>query len=230
MKLTVLGCNGPYPEPGGACSGYLLQDENTNILLDCGSGVLAQLEKILPPERLTAVILSHLHYDHMSDMLPMIYRCPGLKVYLPGEPSQVRQLLEGAFDLQDISRGGRIGTLCMQSCPGRHPVPSYAVRIENAAGKGFVYTGDTNTCAALADFAKDCDFLLADGCFSVSQWQENKPHLSACLAGELAAQARAKALMVTHFTPGYDANLLLQEAKKAYPAACFAKMGLTVEV
>lgn len=50
MKLTVLGCNGPYPAPGGACSGYLLQEGDTGVLLDCGAGVLAQLEKHMPPQ------------------------------------------------------------------------------------------------------------------------------------------------------------------------------------
>ena len=87
MKLTVLGCNGPYPEPGGACSGYLLENGATRVLIDCGTGVLARLTAIMPPEKLDAVILSHLHYDHMSDMLPMIYKLQGtgkkLPVYAP---------------------------------------------------------------------------------------------------------------------------------------------------
>lgn len=103
MKLTVLGCNGPYPAPDGACSGYLLQEGDTGVLLDCGAGVLAQLEKHMPPQNLTAIVLSHLHYDHMSDMLPLIYRCPGLPVYLPGAPAAVRALLENAFELHDIA-------------------------------------------------------------------------------------------------------------------------------
>ena len=41
MKLTVLGCNGPYPAAGGACSGYLLETGDTRVLLDCGAGALA---------------------------------------------------------------------------------------------------------------------------------------------------------------------------------------------
>lgn len=134
MKLTVLGCNGPYPAPGGACSGYLLQEGDTGVLLDCGAGVLAQLEKHMPPQNLTAIVLSHLHYDHMSDMLPLIYRCPGLPVYLPGAPAAVRALLENAFELHDIAQGGQIGCLRMTACPGRHPVPAYAARFENGDG------------------------------------------------------------------------------------------------
>ena len=92
MKLTVLGCNGPYPAPGGACSGYLLQEGDTGVLRDCGAGVLAQLEKHMPPQNLTAIVLSHLHYDHMSDMLPLIYRCPGLPVLCSGGVASNRQL------------------------------------------------------------------------------------------------------------------------------------------
>ena len=118
MKLTVLGCNGPYPAPGGACSGYFLQEGDTGVLLDCGAGVLAQLEKHMPPQNLTAIVLSHLHYDHMSDMLPLIYRCPGLPVYLPGAPAAVRTLLENAFELHDIAQGGQIGCLRMTACQG----------------------------------------------------------------------------------------------------------------
>ena len=43
LKLTILGCYGPYPKAGGACSGYLLEDETTKILIDCGNGVLSRL-------------------------------------------------------------------------------------------------------------------------------------------------------------------------------------------
>ena len=50
MRLTILGNNGPYPAPGGACSGYLVESDsgNTRILIDCGTGVLASLTKMLP--------------------------------------------------------------------------------------------------------------------------------------------------------------------------------------
>ena len=75
MRLTILGNNGPYPAPGGACSGYLLESDSgrTSLLLDCGPGVLAQLTQRVAVEDLDAIALSHLHYDHMSDMLPLHY-------------------------------------------------------------------------------------------------------------------------------------------------------------
>ena len=112
MRLTVLGNNGPYPIPGGACSGYLLESDsgNTTILLDCGTGVLARLEQCIPLDQLDAVVLSHLHYDHMSDMLPMHYalqfnpRKKPLNVYAPATPVEVRKLLGHAqIDLWRMS-------------------------------------------------------------------------------------------------------------------------------
>ena len=102
MKLTILGCNGPYPAAGGACSGYLLESDSgdTCILIDCGTGALANLMASGALDRLDAVVLSHLHYDHMSDMLPMQYalqfdpRPTPLPVYAPEAPEAVRALLE----------------------------------------------------------------------------------------------------------------------------------------
>ena len=230
MKLTVLGCNGPFPQADGACSGYLLEAGDTRVLLDCGTGVLARLTAILPPEELDAVVLSHLHYDHMSDMLPLIYRTAGKKrltVYAPAEPAPVRALLADAFDLRDIAQGGRIGEMTFAALPARHPVPCFTTRFE-AAGKTFCYTGDTNTCAALAAFAAGCDLLLSDACFTDALWAESKPHLSARLAAETAREAGVKGLVLTHFNPGSDLTTLLREARSVYPRAALAQAGLTV--
>ena len=83
----------------------------TRILLDCGTGVLAHLTQLMPDIHLDAVVLSHLHYDHMSDMLPMHYYfqfhplARPLNVLLPGAPAEVRTLIEDKqFDLWPDAR------------------------------------------------------------------------------------------------------------------------------
>ena len=96
MYLTILGNNGPFPAPGGACSGYLLESDSgeTKLLLDAGTGSLARLQEALRVEELTAVVVSHLHFDHMSDLLPMQYalqfsgRERPLPVFLPRRPER----------------------------------------------------------------------------------------------------------------------------------------------
>ena len=234
MRLTVLGCNGPYPEAGGACSGYLVKSGDTCILMDMGSGTLAFLTALTAPEKIDAIILSHLHYDHMSDVLPLSFRFAmqgkHIPVYAPAEPQNVRALLDcAAFEWRDIAQGGQIGDISFTAMPVRHPVPAYAVRLQSRDSV-LCYTGDTNTCDGLSDFAKDCQLLLADACFTDALWNENLPHLSARKAAELARDADAKRLMLTHFRPDISRETLLSEAQQVFANACLAELGLKAEV
>ena len=69
MRLTVLGSSGGYPAPGSACSGYLLEDADTRLWIDAGSGTFARLLEHCTPDRLSAVLISHLHADHWTDLI-----------------------------------------------------------------------------------------------------------------------------------------------------------------
>lgn len=73
MRITVLGKSPAWADAGGACSGYLIEDAGTTVLLDCGSGVFAKLREQLDYVDLDAVVLSHLHADHFIDVLPYSY-------------------------------------------------------------------------------------------------------------------------------------------------------------
>ena len=73
MDLMVIGCDGTYPSANGACSGYLVRAGDARILMDCGSGVMSKLMALMDPARLSAVILTHWHNDHASDMLVLRY-------------------------------------------------------------------------------------------------------------------------------------------------------------
>ena len=232
MYLTILGNNGPFPAPGGACSSYLLESDSgeTKLLIDAGTGSLARLMDIARPETLDAVVLSHLHFDHMSDLLPMQYalqfsaRERPLPVFLPRRPVRVRALLEcpyyDLFDHEDIA----VGEMRLRFIPAVHPVEGSCVAVEGDGAK-FVFTGDTNLDPALELFADGCDLLLADAGLSQADWTEKKPHLSAALCGALAREARAGALLLTHLNPLYDPASLLAEAREAYPAAELACLG-----
>lgn len=68
MKITVLGYYGGYPFNGDGTSSYLVQSDDFNLLLDCGSGALIELEKHLDPLQLDAVVLTHYHADHIADV------------------------------------------------------------------------------------------------------------------------------------------------------------------
>ena len=234
MILKILGNNGPYPAPGGACSGYLLSSDsgNTRILIDCGTGVLNRLMGECLPRDLDAVVLSHLHYDHMSDMLPMQYalqfgpRPTPLPVYAPEEPEAVRALLDApCYDLwpaEDFT----VGEMRVSFAPARHPVPTFAVAV-SCDGERFVFTGDSNQDAVVELFCEGASLLLADCGLSNADHRLAAPHYSAGLCGQLAANAHARRLLLTHLNPKYDPETLLAEARASFPGAELAELGAT---
>src|SRR3954451_4422621 len=73
MRVTVLGKSPSWQDAGGACSGYLVQDGSTSLLLDCGNGVFAKLRRQVDYIDVDAVVLSHLHADHFLDLVPFSY-------------------------------------------------------------------------------------------------------------------------------------------------------------
>ena len=66
--VTVLGCDGSYPGPGGAASGYLVQGGATRLWLDAGPGTFARLQQVTDPATVDAIVLSHEHPDHWTDL------------------------------------------------------------------------------------------------------------------------------------------------------------------
>lgn len=235
MKLTILGNCGPYPTAGGACSGYLLESAGTRVLIDCGTGVLARLLNRTHPDALDAVILSHLHFDHMSDLLPMIYalqfhpHAKPLPVYAPELPDDVRALLNApCYEPRQI-RDCVIGDIRFRFFNGRHPVQSFALRAE-CENRAFVYTGDTNEIDGLDTFACGANLLLADAGLAERDWNPNAPHLSAARCGTLARNARAERLLLTHLNPRYTPDALIAEAQSAFRETEFAELEAVYEI
>src|SRR5436190_11046135 len=94
LSLTILGASPAAPNPGGACSGYLLREGDSAVLMDCGSGVAGRISAHVAPNRLQGVVISHLHPDHYFDLVQLYYqlkfgepraaeRPPRLPVYVP---------------------------------------------------------------------------------------------------------------------------------------------------
>ena len=73
MRLTVLGKSPSWQDAGGACSGYLVEEGSTAVLLDCGNGVFGKLRQRIDYVDLDAVVISHLHADHFLDLVPYSY-------------------------------------------------------------------------------------------------------------------------------------------------------------
>ncbi len=231
MHLTVLGCYGPYPPAGGACSGYLLQEQGYNLLIDCGNGVLSRLQEYLDFVELNAVMLSHLHPDHYSDILIMRYglaiarnngrRSEPLKIYAPPEPENdfERLFYKDHYSVEPIGPGQnfRLGPFNIQTDSVLHAIPGVAIKVESATGI-LVYSGDTEYYSGLEDFASGADFFLCEANYLDQDIKNSLPnHLSASQAARVAARAEVKRLLLTHQHPERDREITRTEAKKYYP-------------
>ena len=90
MELRVLGKSPAWQDAGGACSGYLVNDDGTCLLLDCGSGVFGKLRAVIDYGEVDAVVISHLHGDHTLDLVPfasgLIYAPRHQPVPVAGHP------------------------------------------------------------------------------------------------------------------------------------------------
>lgn len=202
MQLTVLGKYGPYPAANGGTSAYLVRADAGALALDFGSGALGRLTAYLPPEDLTAIVLSHLHFDHMCDLLPLSYRLQAqgrtLDLILPDSDCAQRALIEscGCFRMLSVRSAVRAGQYELRFEKMEHPLESYAVKV-TYGGKTLCYGGDTSYCPQLPAFAAGSDLLLLD---CGKKEGTNAPHLSLREAEDIANELQIPAI-ATHLNP-----------------------------
>ncbi|MBQ2035567.1 MAG: MBL fold metallo-hydrolase, partial [Peptococcaceae bacterium] len=68
VELTILGNYGPYATAQGACSGYIINTDGFQIMLDCGHGAFSKLQKYADYASLGILVITHLHPDHYGDI------------------------------------------------------------------------------------------------------------------------------------------------------------------
>lgn len=214
MKLTVLGKYGPYPQgENTACSGYLIENRDTKILVDCGSGVLARLQSLIDLKELDAIYLTHLHFDHTSDMLPLRYYLDDLtldiNIYTHVTDTLYAKVLltHPHFIVHHIDESSNIdiGSLNLTFYKMLHPVINHGVLIKGDKNLGV--TGDTMYCENVIKLAKNSDYLLAD-CSKPIDFQG--PHMGAEKAFEILKNSSAT-ILATHVTPYKSTEHLFKE-------------------
>jgi ribonuclease BN (tRNA processing enzyme) len=238
IKLTIIGWWGAYPEAGQATAGYLLQTSQSNILLDCGSGVLSQLQQYIELEKIDAVVLSHYHNDHVADLgclqyatralIDMGKRESPLDIYGHDQDHHFAGLHFHEFTIgHAVSTQSELllGKAVFSFWPNAHPAPCFSMRVESDQNI-LVYMSDTQWDDGLVLAAQDADLLICES----SLYNENKGevggHLTAGEAGKIAREANAKRLVLSHLPHyGNHADLISQAAEVFHGPVELAETG-----
>jgi ribonuclease BN (tRNA processing enzyme) len=239
-RLVVLGSCGAWPEPGRACSGFVLEHDGTRLVLDLGYGTLPRLLSLLDSEvgdGIDAVIVTHKHPDHMLDLHGLFRarwfgrrEAPAIPLYAPeGVLARVAALEEDdvsavpcVFDWHPLPDAPyQIGPFRLVSRALPHFVPNSGVRL-SAPGLTVAYTGDTGPDIALGELGREADLYIVEATSRNQRATTTQSptgagmHLTSREAGEAAAAAGARRLLLTHFWPGNDRERSRAEAAEVF--------------
>ncbi len=254
-RLTVLGSCGGWPERGRACSGFVLEYGGFVAVIDLGYGTLPRLLELLGSsvaDGLDAIVVTHEHADHMVD-LHGLFRArwfgrrdaPPLPLYAP--EGVLRKVVgledpEAEVDVASVfawhplpGRAHELGPFLLESVALPHYVLNAGIRL-TAPGLTIAYTGDTGPDAALPELGRDADLYIVDATHptppsGTAAASGPRLLLSAAEAGEVAAAAGARSLLLTHFWPETDRDLAVRTARQVFGGETFAASeGLVIEI
>ena len=255
MRLTVLGGAAASPNTGMGCSGYLIECENTRILLDPGPGTLQELRGHADFRSLSAVIVSHLHLDHMLDLLALrhalaynpIRRLTPMPVWLPPQGAEFLARACAPFDECDdpgtfnatieVAEYDPTSVPHVHDCsvefqPTVHYLPAWAMRFRATDGVDLGFTADGGPRSNLAGFFEDVDVLLAEATLlsAGNRSIETRGSLTAEEAGRLARDCNAETLVLTHYWEEHGAETIRAAAAGEFSGRIeLARPGLVIE-
>lgn len=238
FRLRVIGCrSGAF---GAAASGYLVRSQRAGILLDCGMGIVERLWRDDLLGQIDAIVISHMHYDHMIDVLPFTnssvtqalanlrgprFRIPlyvprgrgpqrldGLRALAPNGFAKIFHILE-----YDEKSTISIEDVTMTFARTTHGELCFAPRLTNGE-RILVYTGDAALEDGLVRHSQDASLLLSEAQFAGRlPPRPDTGHMTGMQAGELASRAGAERLVLTHLPPTADGDRMrYEEAQEVY--------------
>ncbi|MEX2537818.1 MAG: MBL fold metallo-hydrolase [Actinomycetota bacterium] len=232
MDITVLGSGAAYPRPGGACSGFLVRNGDTNVWLDAGNGTFSRLQQHIEGSEVDAVVLSHVHADHIADILPFMY-CLGYLREPPLEPipvyttDEVRkaatmfvgrtsmEIFSRVMEFRPIAESFDVDGIRFDAFRTNHPPETFGVRISYNDSVA-VYTADTAAFPELAQNCAEADLLITEATYVRSVEATPDIHMWAHEAGSMAQEAKAKRVLLTHVWPTIEISEAISEAAETY--------------
>jgi ribonuclease BN (tRNA processing enzyme) len=251
MRLTVIGCGTAAAHPVTPASGLLVTSGATRLLIDCGPGVVSRLGAYADPTRLSAIVVSHLHFDHYLDLValryllpwrgsasdrPLVHLPPGglahlasLEIAMSERPGFFAAALD--VDEFDPARPIRLGgELEVSFAPSQHYVPSWSIVVEGRMRERLVYGGDTGPTQALEDLARNADLTVLEASLrDPTEDDAVRGHLTADEAISIVERSATRAGLIVHY-PWERRTQIVARAAHARAPVLVGVPGLVVEI
>ena len=239
MKVTILGSGTCMPSLERSASGLLIETAKSKIVVDMGPGTMRRLLQAgVTVREVTHLFLTHFHPDHSGELVPFLfankyglYPPRNLPLTLAGGPgfkaffAALFRVYGSWMDLEDrmgpvLEMSGSdleekaFEDFTLTASPMRHNPESVGFRVTDPRGTSVVCSGDTQTCAALQKLAQNAELAVFEASFS--DQQKSGGHLTPSEAGAIAAAARVKRLVLTHFYPVFSPGQQEAECRKTW--------------
>ena len=239
ISVTILGSGTCVPSLKRSSCSVFLKIKDSTLLFDSGAGTMRRLlEAETTIFDISFVFYSHLHPDHTGELVSFLFanKYPdGTRRQIPitfvagkgflefynklkiayGHWIELAPNLINIVELDNNAYDRRkFDDFTVESLPVAHNEESIAYRITSSGGKSIVYSGDTDFSDNLITLSKDVDLLICES--ALPDDLKVKGHLTPSLAGEIAAKANVRQLVLTHFYPECENVNIEKECRKTY--------------
>jgi ribonuclease BN (tRNA processing enzyme) len=234
-ELIVLGSGTGIPSLRRASPGLLVFSDSTKILIDSGPGTLRKMLEVGVTYRdIDLILYTHIHPDHVSDLVPILFACkyaelrrekdllcvggPGFRSYFEKLKDLYGHWIEAQsykLNLKEISQEAlAYRNLKILSKPMAHISESVGYRIEFKDGTSMTVSGDTDYCQNIIDLADAVDLLILECSFPDGKKVEG--HLTPSFAARIASESHCRKLLLYHLYPICDQYDILTQCRKSY--------------
>ncbi len=234
-ELIVLGSGTGVPSLRRGSPGLLLSSGSIKILIDSGSGTLRKMLEVgVTYGDIDAILYTHIHPDHVSDLVPILFATryadvprekellcvggPGFNSYF----EKLRKLYGRWIDPQSYALTVKeifqetllYRDLKILSKPTAHISESVGYRIEFKDGRSIAISGDTDYCQNIVKLSSEVTLLVLECSFPDGKKVEG--HLTPALAGRIASESRCRKLLLYHLYPVCDQFDVLMQCRQVY--------------